>query len=225
MLEDSSINVHPWSLLTYSPFYHWIEFDTDYVIKQFLTFLYFLIFSEKLLDSVLNISVAYPKTMPIGEFDVFTGNFPEEIHFHVNSTPVVDFPTSSDDLVNWCQNRWSEKEEQLRLYYEKREFSPFEKQDKDMIYDTVETYSEESVRRYLYKVVAFWCIFIILVFYSLFEVSLFRWYSLFSIIAFSILERKYGGLDTIQFLYDFWWFYKVYSISYFIIIKAIQIIY
>ncbi|XP_067682123.1 lysocardiolipin acyltransferase 1-like [Haliotis asinina] len=158
---------------------------------------------EKLLDSVLNVSIGYPKTMPIGEFDVFSGNFPEEIHFHVNSTPVVDFPTSSDDLVNWCQNRWSEKEQQLCLYYEKREFSPFENQAKDMIYDIVETVSEESVRKYLYKVIAFWSVFILLVFYSLYAVSLFRWYSLFSIIAFTVLERKYGGLDTIQFLYDF----------------------
>lgn len=36
-----------------------------------------------LLDAVYDVTVAYPKTLPLSELDLIKGKMPEEVHFHI----------------------------------------------------------------------------------------------------------------------------------------------
>ncbi|WAR19254.1 LCLT1-like protein [Mya arenaria] len=83
---------------------------------------------DGLLDHLLDITIAYPRGIPQSELDIFKGNFPEEIHFHVKTFPNSQIPSQVDDLHNWCKDRWSKKEKVLQDFYEKKAFPKSEKE-------------------------------------------------------------------------------------------------
>ncbi|KAI7790344.1 lysocardiolipin acyltransferase 1 isoform X2 [Triplophysa rosa] len=70
------------------------------------------------LDAVHDITVAYPQNIPQTERHLVLGQFPREIHFHVQRYPVSSLPRSTAQLQSWCQERWAEKEQRLRDFYQ-----------------------------------------------------------------------------------------------------------
>ncbi|KAM4680406.1 lysocardiolipin acyltransferase 1 isoform 4-T5 [Amazona ochrocephala] len=70
------------------------------------------------LDAIHDITVAYPQNIPQTEKHLLNGNFPKEIHFHVQRYPIETVPISKEELQLWCRKRWEEKEERLRHFYE-----------------------------------------------------------------------------------------------------------
>ena len=75
-----------------------------------------------MLDYVTDITIAYPGTITQNEIDIIKGNFPSEIHFLVNKYPNSEIPSHQDDLENWCKEKWQQKEEVLKNFYEKKSF-------------------------------------------------------------------------------------------------------
>ena len=73
-----------------------------------------------MLESVVDITIAYPHRIPQNGSDILCGDFPSEIHFYVETFPNEDIPESKDDLDLWCINRWKSKEEFLSNFYEKK---------------------------------------------------------------------------------------------------------
>lgn len=71
---------------------------------------------------MVDITIAYPGTIPQNESDIFKGNFPSEIHFFVEHFHGNTIPSHKDDLDNWCKERWSRKEVMLRNFYEVKSF-------------------------------------------------------------------------------------------------------
>ncbi|XP_023649044.1 lysocardiolipin acyltransferase 1 isoform X1 [Paramormyrops kingsleyae] len=69
------------------------------------------------LDAVHDITVAYPENIPQTERHLILGQFPQEIHFHVQRYPASELPDSAEQLQAWCQARWAEKEQRLRDFY------------------------------------------------------------------------------------------------------------
>lgn len=72
----------------------------------------------------MDITIAYPCTIPQNESDLFYGNFPSEIHFLAETHPNSTIPSHKDDLDNWCKERWNRKEKILQEFYEKKSFGP-----------------------------------------------------------------------------------------------------
>ncbi|XP_056616665.1 lysocardiolipin acyltransferase 1 [Triplophysa dalaica] len=70
------------------------------------------------LDAVHDITVAYPQNIPQTERHLVLGQFPREIHFHVQRYPVSCLPRSAAQLQSWCQERWGEKEQRLQDFYQ-----------------------------------------------------------------------------------------------------------
>lgn len=83
----------------------------------------------KHLDAVYDVSVGYPKTLVQSEVDLFTGHVPEEIHFHFKRYNSKDIPESEGDLRIWLEERWKEKEEQMRQFYKDGHFKDSESLD------------------------------------------------------------------------------------------------
>ena len=73
--------------------------------------------------SIIDISVGYIGTIPQNEVSIVTGDLPREIHFHANVIPPSDIPSDPSQLPDWLAQRWREKEERLKRFYEERKFS------------------------------------------------------------------------------------------------------
>ena len=74
------------------------------------------------LDSIIDITIAYPDVLPKTEIEFFKGKIPREIHFYIERYPLKDVPESEEGLALWCQERWKIKEKRLKFFYENRRF-------------------------------------------------------------------------------------------------------
>ncbi|XP_078255073.1 lysocardiolipin acyltransferase 1 [Rhinoraja longicauda] len=70
------------------------------------------------LDAIHDVTVAYPYNIPQSEKDLFSGNFPKEIHFHIRRYSAANLPVTLEGLQAWCQLRWQDKEQLLHRFYQ-----------------------------------------------------------------------------------------------------------
>ncbi|XP_042222835.1 lysocardiolipin acyltransferase 1-like [Homarus americanus] len=66
------------------------------------------------LDAVYDVTVAYPKTLPLTEIDLLKGRMPEEVHFHIKRHHASSLPQTDEGLKAWLGDVWVEKDELLR---------------------------------------------------------------------------------------------------------------
>ncbi|BHF70226.1 Lysocardiolipin acyltransferase 1 [Sparganum proliferum] len=82
------------------------------------------------LSYVYDVTVAYPFAMPESELSLFLGNAPQEVHYYVRRWPISsiigssagDSPneeTAAAALGAWLNERWLQKEQLLKDYYQK----------------------------------------------------------------------------------------------------------
>ena len=74
------------------------------------------------LDAIYDLTIAYPDVLPKTEVDVGHGILPREVHFHVKKHDDEDIPRGQAELEMWLQDRWLEKEERLKNFYQYKEF-------------------------------------------------------------------------------------------------------
>ncbi|XP_076635235.1 lysocardiolipin acyltransferase 1 isoform X2 [Colletes latitarsis] len=74
-------------------------------------------------DAVYDLTIAYPDYIPQSELDFIKGKLPNEVHFHIKRIPSSDMPTHDLTLRQWLEERWFDKEEVLKQFYDKKTFS------------------------------------------------------------------------------------------------------
>ncbi|XP_029793867.1 lysocardiolipin acyltransferase 1 isoform X2 [Suricata suricatta] len=147
----------------------------------------------KNLDAVHDITVAYPHNIPQTERHLLYGDFPKEIHFHVHRYPVDTLPTSTEGLQLWCHQRWEEKEERLRSFYQGGKNFHFTGQ-------TVIPPCKSELRVSVVKLLSilYWTLFSPAMCLLIYLYSLVRWYFIVTIVVFVLQERIFGGLEIIE---------------------------
>ncbi|XP_071996079.1 lysocardiolipin acyltransferase 1 [Engystomops pustulosus] len=145
------------------------------------------------LDAIHDITVAYPHNIPQTEKHILMGNFPKEIHFHVRRYPVSSLPTSKEDLQLWCQERWKEKEERLRTFYEGERYFDVTRRSR-----IPPCKSELRVHLIKFASLLYWTTLIVVCFYLIYLYSIVRWYTLIMIVIFVLQEKYFGGLELIE---------------------------
>ena len=75
------------------------------------------------IDSIVDVCIGYPVNMPCYGSDLSLGHFPKEVHFMTRRYPLSTLPKDADGLSEWCKERWAEKEDILKRFYEKRSFA------------------------------------------------------------------------------------------------------
>ncbi|XP_044145380.1 lysocardiolipin acyltransferase 1 isoform X1 [Bufo gargarizans] len=145
------------------------------------------------LDAIHDITVAYPHNIPQTEKHILNGNFPKEIHFHVCRYPVSSLPASKEDLQLWCQERWKEKEERLRTFYEGEKYFDVTRRSR-----IPPCKSELRVHLIKFASLLYWTSFIVVSFYFIYLYSIVRWYTLIMIVIFVLQEKYFGGLELIE---------------------------
>ncbi|KAL3096081.1 hypothetical protein niasHS_005840 [Heterodera schachtii] len=78
---------------------------------------------EKYVDFIYDVSVAYGGRIIQSEFDLLLlGLTPAHVHFLVQKIPISLIPEEDEQLEQWLNNKWAEKEEILRRFYSTGEF-------------------------------------------------------------------------------------------------------
>ncbi|KAM8945391.1 lysocardiolipin acyltransferase 1 [Pelodytes ibericus] len=145
------------------------------------------------LDAIHDITVAYPHNIPQTEKHILNGNFPKEIHFHVRRYPVNSLPASKDELQLWCQERWQEKEDRLRAFYEGERY--FDASRRSRIPPCK---SEFRVHLIKFGSLVYWTSFTIAMLVLLYMHSFVRWYLLTMVVVFVLQKKFFGGLELIE---------------------------
>lgn len=78
--------------------------------------------NSQLLDAVYDVTVAYPKTLPLTELDLIKGRMPEEVHFHIKRHPASSLPTTNEGLKEWLHDTWVEKDQLLKTTFQQGHF-------------------------------------------------------------------------------------------------------
>ncbi|KAF4800463.1 hypothetical protein TURU_044455 [Turdus rufiventris] len=153
----------------------------------------FCAFSGDNLDAIHDITVAYPQNIPQTEKHLLKGNFPKEIHFHVQRYPIEMVPTSKEELELWCRKRWEEKEERLRHFYEggKR----FSAAGQSIVPPCK---SELRVLAVKCASLLYWTVFPLGMLALLYLYSFAQWYFATMIVFFVVQQKIFGGLELIE---------------------------
>ncbi|XP_071796249.1 lysocardiolipin acyltransferase 1-like [Asterias amurensis] len=73
---------------------------------------------KNLLDSLYDVTVTYPDTIPeLGEFNFIFGSLPSKVGFHIRKHSNSSLPSTKENLESWCVERWQEKETALEAFY------------------------------------------------------------------------------------------------------------
>ncbi|BFZ07073.1 hypothetical protein BsWGS_10112 [Bradybaena similaris] len=172
----------------------------EYVLHPRTTgFVHFVTEMKKgqILDSILDVTVGYPKTLIQSEMQTLKGEFPEEIHFYVEDHPINTLPDSEVELEAWLKKLWSDKEARLKRFYA---VGSFETDTSD--YDNsvcAKPVSELEFKKTLYGIILFWVIFLIVVFIGLYVSRMFQIYCFLSGLTYVLAYTRHGGIDKVLY--------------------------
>lgn len=74
----------------------------------------FSFYLDELLDTIDDVTIGYEGSIPATELDFLNGEIPKTIHFHVKRYNVTDLPKTDEEIGEWLQKRWDEKENRLK---------------------------------------------------------------------------------------------------------------
>lgn len=148
---------------------------------------------HKILDSVLDMTVAYPEDIVHSEAQLGKGVAPQAVHFYAHNHLASELPATPEKLEAWCRSIWQEKEVLLKRFYEEKTFATNGK------VSAVSKEKESSIRLLMQSVIAFWAVFVMMVFWALIFVPMFKWYCILSTLTFVFIGRSYGGVDALLY--------------------------
>lgn len=145
---------------------------------------------SNILNSVYDVTVGFPVNLCYGEKDLVCGNFPKEVHFFFKRYQLSDLPHDSDQLDKWCIDRWAEKEERLKKFYERGKFD----EDSD-VENAVTLKQEEHAKIVQIFSLVFWFSFILVSIYMCWSSLLCLCYAIVAVVVYSFYNAR-GGTDT-----------------------------
>ena len=75
------------------------------------------------IDAVYDLTVGYPDNFVPTEVELMkNANFPREIHYHIIRHDASTIPTTDEGIEKWLRERWAEKEERLKYFYDHQRF-------------------------------------------------------------------------------------------------------
>ncbi|XP_031566730.1 lysocardiolipin acyltransferase 1-like [Actinia tenebrosa] len=154
--------------------------------------------ATKRLDAVYDVTIGYDEDYCYKEQDIITGNFPKEIHFHIQRYTTSELPSEYTSLEEWLVKRWAEKEERLKRFYESENkgFCPPGEETNQDTHDKEET----TVKRVMTISLIFFVIVTIAAFFLLYRFVYARWY-LFAFVVMYTVQNVIGfGMDKVQLL-------------------------
>ncbi|CAF0813800.1 unnamed protein product [Rotaria sp. Silwood1] len=151
------------------------------------TFLLNTMRSDEILDTIDDVTIGYEGLIPEAEIDLLKGQIPKAVHFHVKRYNINDLPKTDEEIGQWLQNRWNEKENRLKEFYIKKQFDVQSK-----YFNNKHIESNISFQRRLAFIL--WSLFILFWSYCIFAYIKIKFYVLLVCIFHSILDSFANGL-------------------------------
>ncbi|CAF2514124.1 unnamed protein product [Rotaria sp. Silwood2] len=151
------------------------------------TFLLNTMRSDEILDTIDDVTIGYEGLIPEAEIDLLKGHIPKSVHFHVKRYNINDLPKTDEEIGEWLQNRWNEKENRLKEFYIKKQFDV---QSKHFNNQNIE--SNICFKRRLAFIL--WSLFILFWSYCIFAYIKIKFYVLLVCIFHSIMDSFANGL-------------------------------
>lgn len=183
----------------------------DYVLHPRTTGFSFCVnhmVNHKQIDAIYDVTIAYPKSILQNELGMVTGAVPEEIHFNIRRYPLqqlaqeVDL-TSEEEISNWCNERWKEKEQSLAHFYSasgNRKF-PRSSSDDSSQSATANGHPAIAVKTHLYPLMwasaIFWTGSVIMQLYLVFTSTICFYYTLFLMALYAVATFR-GGMEIME---------------------------
>jgi len=171
----------------------------DYCLHPRLTgftYLFNTMRSDEILDAVDDVTIGYEGSIPATEIDLLRGYIPDAIHFHVKRYQINDIPHTNEQIGEWLQNRWDEKEDRLKEFYLNSQFDlPSKRFNNEQIEFTV-----RSRRRLAFL---FWSLFILFWSYCIFAFVKMRFYVLLVCLFHLVLDTYANGIIDFVCQLDF----------------------
>ena len=78
------------------------------------------------LEQIVDVTIGYPQNLIQNETEVFSKELPREIVFHVRVFDINTIPENGAELGAWVEERWTEKDQLLKTFYETKSVSELE---------------------------------------------------------------------------------------------------
>lgn len=83
--------------------------------NEILIWNFFFVFNlDEVLDAVDDVTIGYEGAIPLAEIDLLKGHIPKTVHFHVKRYNTNDSFKTDEEIGEWLQNCWDEKEDRLK---------------------------------------------------------------------------------------------------------------
>ena len=165
----------------------------DYVLHPRTTGFNYLVQETrgKIINTVYDVSLGYPVNICYGEMDLLRGNFPKEVHLFFKSYQMGQLPSDDESLSKWCTDRWAEKEERLKDFYQNGKFTG-PKSEQNVTSKSQEDHA--NITNFFSLI--FWVWFVFYSFYMVYTSSIAFWYA-FVVVLIHIGLSFYKGMDAI----------------------------
>jgi lysocardiolipin and lysophospholipid acyltransferase len=134
--------------------------------------------------------IIYIDEIPQGEAALLDGKLPKEIHFYFKRYDIEDIPEKDEQLERWIIDRFREKEEFLKEYYNGSRTFP----------DPIEYPNDGIAKLKMILALFMWTLFSFVSIYLMFAYSIIRWYFL-GISLFFAIVTWFGGTDKLEIWY------------------------
>ena len=133
------------------------------------------------------------------EVSILNGEFPREIHLNVKRYSKSDLPTSEKDIKKWLTDKFLEKEEILRNFYENNSRVPQVNDKMSSKWPSLLKYNLHLQTPKILLIIISW---IIITFASFFYITIFRWFVFFMMII-CVSAKSIGGLDVLELTFHY----------------------
>ncbi|CAI8052210.1 Lysocardiolipin acyltransferase 1 [Geodia barretti] len=134
--------------------------------------------------NIVNVTVGYVGSIPENESDIVAGRWPREIHFCADTVPHSQIPSGEEELADWLNQCWQNKEEALKQFYREKRFQ------RPYLDETGST----RIKLALISVLVFWAIFLVL---SLYVIASYPWMMLGLSVFYFTVAVLGPGLDWV----------------------------
>ncbi|XP_030027820.2 lysocardiolipin acyltransferase 1 [Manduca sexta] len=143
------------------------------------------------LTSVYDVSIAYDNPAQT-ELDLLRGNIPSNVYFHVKRYNINQIPIEEDASRRWLNDRWQEKEMNLRKFHNEGNFVD-PSTNKPPLYRTPRSMMVAKIG------FIFWTIIDIMFTYSICNNVLFQFWVVYHTLLFVFVTWKFGGFQNVQY--------------------------
>jgi len=133
------------------------------------------------LDAVYDVTIAYPDLLGRGEKELVSGQYPYEVHIHMERYSKKELEDEGD-LGEWCNEKWQEKEDRLATFYTKTGYFV------DPATTPPQPCHKENHRYELFVATVWWSFWFLTNVSLLISCSWVRWYMLAANVSFAFLS-------------------------------------